>query len=117
MKKLPEHDAGQVTFHSENLCRYFVAERRLNDIINRLNKTKREETVDWQKEHERRDFQEKQARQAAYHKAKEEAERVAKEKEIAKSNASYATVMQPDKMTSNKSLQGASSRDYEENFF
>lgn len=47
LKKEQGHDVGQVTFHTTKLLKYATVDRRNNDIVNRLNKTREEKQVDW----------------------------------------------------------------------
>ena len=47
LKKEQGHDVGQVTFHSKNMIKFITVDRRNNDIVNRLNKTKQEKRIDW----------------------------------------------------------------------
>lgn len=43
LKKTPDMDVGQVGFYKEKEVRKIKVAKRINDIINRLNKSKREE--------------------------------------------------------------------------
>lgn len=43
LKKTPGMDVGQVSFHREKDVRKIRVEKRMNDTVNRLNKTKTEE--------------------------------------------------------------------------
>lgn len=43
LKKTAAMDVGQVAFHKDSEVRRIKVAKRVNDIINRLNKTKREE--------------------------------------------------------------------------
>lgn len=43
LKKTAAMDVGQVAFHKDSEVRRIKVAKRINDIINRLNKTKREE--------------------------------------------------------------------------
>lgn len=43
LKKTPGMDVGQVSFHRENDVRKIRVEKRINEIITRLNKTKTED--------------------------------------------------------------------------
>lgn len=47
LKKEQGHDVGQVTFHSTKMIKFATVDRRNNDIVNRLNKTKEEKRIDW----------------------------------------------------------------------
>lgn len=43
LKKTPAMDVGQVSFHRDKDVKKIRVEKRINDIVNRLNKTKTEE--------------------------------------------------------------------------
>lgn len=43
LKKTASMDVGQVGFHKENEVRKIKVAKRCNEIVNRLNKTKKEE--------------------------------------------------------------------------
>ena len=47
LKKVQGHDVGQVGFHSMKMVKYITVDRRNNEIVNRLNKTKQEKRIDW----------------------------------------------------------------------
>lgn len=48
LKKTASMDVGQVSFHYPKLVRKFRVERRINEVVNRLNKTKIEAHPDFQ---------------------------------------------------------------------
>ncbi|GAA0147091.1 hypothetical protein LIER_36450 [Lithospermum erythrorhizon] len=52
LKKTASMDVGQVGFHNQKMVRTVKVEKRMNDIINRLNKTKVERTPDLKAERE-----------------------------------------------------------------
>ena len=47
LKKEQGHDVGQVTFHSTKMIKFITVDRRNNEIVNRLNKTKEDKRIDW----------------------------------------------------------------------
>jgi len=55
LKKTKGMDVGQVGFHDQKQVKKLFVERKDNDILNRLNKTRTEPTVDFAKERERYD--------------------------------------------------------------
>ncbi|CAG9768453.1 unnamed protein product [Ceutorhynchus assimilis] len=55
LKKTAGMEVGQVGFHKEKEVRKVKVAKRINDIVNRLNKTKREEHPDFRAEREKRD--------------------------------------------------------------
>ena len=70
---------GAVSFHNDRLVKRFYVKERKNEIVNRLNKTKEERTVDFEAERQERE-------RAAGRKKKEtlEAKRQYKEQAAAK---------------------------------
>ena len=113
LKKTASMDVGQVGFHSDRDVRKIRVEKRINEIVNRLNKTKViKENVDLRGEREERDRKERQD------KAVEEKERrrIEKEKERERQEQaklrSYESVMVADKMTSNKDNLGKDDDDF-----
>lgn len=55
LKKTGDMDVGQVGFHSQKQVRLIKVEKRINEIVNRLNKTKVEKFPDLREEKEDRD--------------------------------------------------------------
>ncbi|KAG5883055.1 hypothetical protein JTB14_010443 [Gonioctena quinquepunctata] len=55
LKKTPGMEVGQVGFHKEKEVRKMKVAKKMNEIVNRLNKTKREEHPDFRAEREKRD--------------------------------------------------------------
>lgn len=47
LKKTPAMEVGQVGFHKEKEVRKLKVAKRINEIVNRLNKTKKEEHPGW----------------------------------------------------------------------
>ncbi|CAH1255390.1 CCDC25 [Branchiostoma lanceolatum] len=102
LKKTANMDVGQVGFHKQREVRVITVEKRLNEIVNRLNKTKQERQPDLRAEREERDAEE---RKDAKKKLKEqrdlekEEERRRKEEE---EKRSYSNLMREENMTSNQ---------------
>lgn len=107
LKKTPSMDVGQVGFHNPRMVRVLTVEKRVNEIINRLNKTRVERRPDLKAEKEASNAAEKAERkmQLKEKKRKEEIERLEKEKwaEI----RSYKGLMVAEKMTSNRQIASA----------
>ncbi|CAO2182887.1 unnamed protein product [Urochloa humidicola] len=107
LKKSPSMDVGQVGFHNPRMVRVLTVEKRVNEIINRLNKTRVERRPDLKAEKEASNAAEKAERkmQLKEKKRKEEMERLEKEKwaEI----RSYKGLMVAEKMTSNRQIASA----------
>lgn len=84
LKKTGDMDVGQVGFHRSSEVRTIAVEKRINEIVNRLNKTKEERTgVDLRVEKEERDRKEAQQRKEKQREEKkmQEVESLRKEEE------------------------------------
>lgn len=77
-------------------------EKRLNDIVNRLNKTKREETIDYRGEREERDRLEREDKKAKARELRKAEEEDAKRREAELERKSYDRLFKDEKMSSNK---------------
>ncbi|CAH9106263.1 unnamed protein product [Cuscuta epithymum] len=118
LKKTPSMEVGQVAFHNTKMVRTIRVEKRINDIINRLNRTKVERKTDLKAEREAVSAAEKAERkhQLREKKRREEMERLEKEKHA--ELRSYKNLMVAEKMTSNKNIAstGKSLQELEEDF-
>ncbi|KAJ6811847.1 coiled-coil domain-containing protein 25 isoform X2 [Iris pallida] len=108
LKKTASMDVGQVGFHNSKMVRTVKVEKRLNEVVNRLNKTKVERKPDLKAERESVNAAEKAERklQLREKRRREEMERLEKEKQA--EIRSYKGLMVSDKMTSNKQIASAS---------
>lgn len=109
LKKTGSMDVGQVGFHKDKEVRSIMVEKKVNEIVNRLNKTKREETsVDFRVQREERDRKERaterQKQQQAKQLKKEEDARKTAEKAAADELRSYSSLMSSSNMTSNQDV-------------
>uniref|UniRef100_A0A1B6LGF9 Coiled-coil domain-containing protein 25 n=1 Tax=Graphocephala atropunctata TaxID=36148 RepID=A0A1B6LGF9_9HEMI len=102
LKKTDGMEVGQVSFHKDKEVRKMRVAKRINEIVNRLNKTKTPKEVDLRAERETRDQMEKEDQKKIQkdmrEKQKEEEKRKQEEAEL----RSYTTLMKPELMTSNK---------------
>ncbi|CAL4974041.1 unnamed protein product [Urochloa decumbens] len=118
LKKSPSMDVGQVGFHNPRMVRVLTVEKRVNEIINRLNKTRVERRPDLKAEKEASNAAEKAERkmQLKEKKRKEEMERL-EEKKWAEIR-SYKGLMVAEKMTSNRQIAsaGRSMQEMEDDF-
>jgi len=64
LKKAPTMDVGQVGFHNSKMVRTVRVEKRLNEVVNRLNKTKVERKPDLKAERETVDAAERAEKKA-----------------------------------------------------
>lgn len=112
LKKTAGMEVGQVGFHKQKLVKSIHIEKRLNEIVNRLNKTKVEKHPDFREEREERDRLEREDLKAKGRelkkKEKEEADQRAKDAEA----RSYSNLMREENMTSNMGGDGNDSDDF-----
>ncbi|KAL5697505.1 hypothetical protein ACHQM5_028638 [Ranunculus cassubicifolius] len=104
LKKSASMDVGQVGFHNSKMVRTIRVEKRLNEVVNRLNKTKVERTPDLKAEREAVSAAERSEKKVQMRdkKRREEMERLEKEKQA--EMRSYKGLMVSEKMTSNKQI-------------
>jgi len=118
LKKTAAMDVGQVTFHSLKLVKKIKVPTRVNDIVNRLNRTKKELNPDLSAEKDAYDREvrsKKKAEADSQRREEKAAKELAKQEREARS---YNTVMQADNMTSREAVkeQYQSFQDYEDDF-
>ncbi|GFP80276.1 coiled-coil domain-containing protein 25 [Phtheirospermum japonicum] len=118
LKKTASMDVGQVGFHNSKMVRTVRVEKRVNEIVNRLNKTKVERTPDLKAEREAVNAAERAERKQLLRdkKRREELDRLEKERQA--EVRSYKNLMVAEKMTSNKDIASAnkSLQELEEDF-
>nr|KAJ0202923.1 hypothetical protein LSAT_V11C500240750 [Lactuca sativa] len=118
LKKTPSMDVGQVGFHNNKAVRTVRVEKRINEVVNRLNRTKVERKPDLKAEREAVNAAERAERkqQLRDKKRREEMERLEKERQA--EVRSYKNLMVADKMTSNKEIASThkSLQELEEDF-
>lgn len=104
LKKTASMDVGQIGFHNPKMVRTVRVEKRINEIVNRLNRTKVERKPDLKAEREAVNAAERAERklQLRDKKRREEMERL--EKEIQSELRSYKGLMVSENMTSNKQI-------------
>ncbi|KAJ3098685.1 Coiled-coil domain-containing protein 25 [Phlyctochytrium planicorne] len=102
LKKTTGMETGQVSFHKSNLVKKVFVEKRVNEIVNRLNKTKVETYPDLMAERVARNREDKmEQRQYEKKKKQEELER-ANEKKRNQDLKNYKGVFDEENMRSNK---------------
>ncbi|KAL6524111.1 Coiled-coil domain-containing protein 25 [Orobanche minor] len=118
LKKTASMDIGQVGFHNSKMVRTVRVEKRINEVVNRLNKTRVERTPDLKAEREAVNAAERAERkqQLRDKKRREELERLEKERQA--ESRSYKNLMIAEKMTSNKDIASTnkSMQELEEDF-
>lgn len=101
LKKTPGMEVGQVGFYKEKEVRKIKVAKRINDIVNRLNKTKREEHPDFRAEREARDRNEREDKKKLLREQKEREKEELKRKQEEAELRSYSTLMKCENMTLN----------------
>nr|CAI5861162.1 unnamed protein product [Callosobruchus analis] len=99
LKKTPAMDVGQVGFHKEKEVRKIRVAKRINDIVNRLNKTKKEENPDLRAEREKRDRLEREDKKKLLREQKKKEEEEEKRKKEEAELKSYNSLMSADNMS------------------
>lgn len=113
LKKAASMDVGQVGFHNPKMVRTVRVEKRINEVVNRLNRSKVERKPDLKAEREAVSAAERAERklQLRDKKRREEMERLEKERQA--ELRSYKGLMVSENMTSNKQI-GATSKSLQE---
>lgn len=101
LKKTAGMDVGQVAFHKGKDVRKMRVEKRINEIVNRLNKTKVEARPDFQAEREKRDALEREDKKAEVRLLKEKEKEDIKRKKEETELKSYRSLMKEDNMKTN----------------
>ncbi|XP_037806914.1 coiled-coil domain-containing protein 25 [Lucilia sericata] len=101
LKKTPDMEAGQVAYHNEKAVKKIRVEKRRNDIVNRLNRTKTEEYPDLRQEREKRDSLERQAEKAQLRSQREIEKELEKQREQERELRSYTSLLKAENMTTN----------------
>ncbi|XP_039018419.1 coiled-coil domain-containing protein 25-like isoform X2 [Hibiscus syriacus] len=118
LKKTPSMDVGQVGFHNSKMVRTVRVEKRINEIVNRLNKTKVERKPDLKAEREAVNSAERAERKQQLREKKRREELQRLEKDRQSEILSYKGLMVSEKMTSNKQIASTSKslQELEEDF-
>jgi len=101
LKKTPAMDVGQVSFHRDKDVKKIRVEKRINDTVNRLNKTKIEEHPDFRAEREKRDSKEREDKKRLMRLQKDKEKVEEQERKEREQLRSYSSLMAPDKMSTN----------------
>ena len=102
LKKTAAMDVGQVSFNNDKEVRKFHVDRRSNEIVNRLNKTKTERNPDFRAEREDRDREEREEEKARKRQEKLCVKEEEKRREEEAKVRNYTTLMTEQNMRSNK---------------
>nr|CAG4636597.1 EOG090X0G3O [Eubosmina coregoni] len=112
LKKTPGMEVGQVGFFKEKEVRKVRVEKRINETINRLNKTKVEKKPDLRFEREQRDREEREDKKRLLKEQKEKEREEEKRKKEEADLRSYDRLLKPSSMKTNKDDDGNDSDDF-----
>ncbi|XP_046746766.1 coiled-coil domain-containing protein 25 isoform X1 [Diprion similis] len=112
LKKTQGMEVGQVGFHREKEVRKMRVAKRLNTVVNRLNKTKREEHPNFQAERENRDRNERDDKKKLLREQKENEKAEEKKRQEEAEMRSYNSLFSPNNMTTNTENTGYDSDDF-----
>ncbi|KAK7863847.1 hypothetical protein R5R35_003331 [Gryllus longicercus] len=112
LKKTDGMEVGQVGFHKDREVRKIRVAKRSNEIVNRLNKTKREEHPDFRSEKEQRDRKEREDKKRVLREQKEKEKEEERRKKEEAELRSYSTLMRTENMTANTNRDGNDSDDF-----
>ncbi|KZC11556.1 PREDICTED: coiled-coil domain-containing protein 25 [Dufourea novaeangliae] len=112
LKKTQGMEVGQVAFHIYKDLRKIHVAKRINTIINRLNKTKRLEQVNFQAEREQRDRNEREDKKKLQREQKEREKAEEKQKQEEAEIRSYNSLFNASNMISNTENSGYDSDDF-----
>ncbi|KAM3959057.1 coiled-coil domain containing 25 protein [Aphomia sociella] len=101
LKKVAGMEVGQVAFHKDKDVRKVRVAKRSNEIVNRLNKTKKEQFPDLRQERETRDRLEREDKKKLLREKKEKEKEEEKRKKEEAELRNYSTLMKKENMTTN----------------
>jgi len=116
LKKTQGMDIGQVGFYSEKEVRRISVEKKLIEVVKRLEKTEVERNPNLREEKEKRDQNEKAAKKVEQKEKVKEAMRLEEAKIKEAEIKNYSSVMVEANMKSNREMEKQNARDYEDNF-
>ncbi|XP_023954711.2 coiled-coil domain-containing protein 25 [Bicyclus anynana] len=102
LKKTAGMEVGQVAFHKDKDVRKVRIIKRINEIVNRLNKTKREAFPDLRLERETRDRLEREDKKKLVREKRDKEKEEEKQRKEEAELRSYATLMKKENMTTNQ---------------
>ncbi|XP_012259504.2 coiled-coil domain-containing protein 25 [Athalia rosae] len=112
LKKTQGMEVGQVGFHKEKDVRKMRVAKRLNAIVNRLNKTKKEEQPNFRAERENRDRSEREDKKKLLRDQKEKEKAEEKKRQDEAEMRSYNSLFSSNNMTTNTENTGYDSDDF-----
>ncbi|XP_046513564.1 coiled-coil domain-containing protein 25 isoform X2 [Equus quagga] len=102
LKKTADMDVGQIGFHRQKDVKIVTVEKKVNEILNRLEKTKMERFPDLAAEKECRDREERNEKKAQIQEMKRREKEEMKKKREMDELRSYSSLMKVENMSSNQ---------------
>ncbi|XP_006906399.3 coiled-coil domain-containing protein 25 isoform X1 [Pteropus alecto] len=102
LKKTADMDVGQIGFHRQKDVNIVTVEKKVNEILNRLEKTKMERFPDLAAEKECRDREERNEKKAQIQDMKRKEKEEMKKKREMDELRSYSSLMKVENMSSNQ---------------
>lgn len=99
LKKTQDMEVGQVGFYKDKEVRKMKVAKRINEIVKRLEKTKREEFPDLRAEREKRDRLEREDKKKLLKQQQAREKELEKKKQEEAELRSYSTLMSSDNMS------------------
>uniref|UniRef100_A0A8B9SEC0 Coiled-coil domain-containing protein 25 n=2 Tax=Aves TaxID=8782 RepID=A0A8B9SEC0_APTOW len=104
LKKTADMDVGQIGFHRQKDVKMLTVEKKVNEILNRLEKTKVERFPDLAAEKEARDREERNEKKAQIQEMKRKEKEEMKKKKELEELRSYSSLMKAENMSSNQDV-------------
>nr|XP_033793424.1 coiled-coil domain-containing protein 25 isoform X2 [Geotrypetes seraphini] len=102
LKKTSDMDVGQIGFHRPKEVKMVTVEKKVNEIVNRLEKTKDERFPDLAAEKEARDREERNEKKAQIQETKRKEKEERKKKKELDELRSYTSLMKAENMSTNQ---------------
>ena len=112
LRKTANMEVGQVDFHNDKQVRKLKVAKRVNEIVNRLNKTKKELYPDLEQERKERDREEHARKKQLLRVERNKKLQVDKDKREKEKLKCYESLMSVEKMSLNTNKDGNESDDF-----
>lgn len=116
LKKTNGMEVGQIGYHNEKNVKRIYVKERVNEIVNRLNKTKEEKVVDFQAEKLAMEKQKRSEKRKEEEVKKKELQKMIDEKRKEQELYTYASLMKESDMKSNQYDEDVDFRSVEDSF-
>lgn len=110
LRKTADMDVGQIGFHRQKDVKSVMVEKKVNEILNRLEKTKDERFPDLAAEKESRDREERNEMKAQLQEVKRVEKELVKKKKEMEELRNYTSLMKTENMSTNQ--DGNDSEDF-----